>query len=886
MASAAGHSILPGTPSSWASRIIARRRAVLVVALAITVISLLGLSTLRLDASVLSLLPAGSPAADDYRLYVEHFLRAERVPVLVQGDDAAEVAGFADVLARRLATQPAIAAVERGTAPARWRAILARGDLARLLPVEAHAAVAERLTPASIDAALIGARRVLALPGSAGVGAWVAADPLGLTGLLAQALGRGRRDAAIDPRSGRPIAADGRAVLLLVETRDDGFELAGARRIAAALATAEREACAETGCRSVGQDELRVAERPNSAGGGQGASTKWLESGQRLTGRPGGESVLSGAGPRVAATGAFAYSLENEAMFRRDLALYGTLSLLGVALIFSWGLGRVRLLGLVLPPVLAAGVVTLAIGRILYGPIDALALASTAIFLGLGTDAAVHLCARAREELAACGDVAAALERALLALVWPTLLTAATTTAAFGLLQLSSLPAIAQLGVLNAVGMVVVTAATLLVLPALLCTWPPWAATPAGAAEMGSPRWLERLAELARRRRRAVLGALAMALLAAIWIVVRDGVFDGRLDRLLPPTEAARVQAELVALFGRGDPDGAVVIDSGDERGEAALEAVLERSEAVTTRLGMSVAKGDIKDIFGPAALLPSRREQARRLAAWQRLPLAAAAARLSTGLVTQGFAPGAFAPVLAALRTQPEPLSAPEIPLPGLEALRQQHLVRQADGRVLALVAFEPRDRAALLEIAPGLRTDFGRGAGPRVAVTGRSILEEALDRGLRREARMYLLALLVALVALLLGRGHGRRAVLLAVLVPVASLLLTLAILRLLGRALDPVSIAVVPLVLGIGIDDAIFALERGRELGDVTAAIIVTGRALLVTTLTTVVGFAALGLSLNPALAGFGIAGAVGLMCCLVLTIVLLPAGTHLPDAGPPA
>ncbi len=861
MALPAGPSPLSGAPPSWASRIIAHRRRVLGAALAITAISVVCLGTLRLDASVLSLLPAGSPAADDYRLYVEHFLRAERVPVLVQGDDAAEVAGFAEVLAGRLAAQPAIAAVERGTAPAQWRAILARGDLARLLPVEAHAAVADRLAPASIDAALTGARRVLALPGSAGVGAWVQADPLGLTGLLAQALGRDRRDAAIDPRSGRPIAADGRAVLLLAETRDDGFDLAGARRIAAALATAEREACAEDGCPNAGPERQRVAARSGS------------------------EGTLPGAGLRVAATGAFAYTLENEALFRRDLALYGTVSLLGVALIFSWGLGRVRLLGLVLPPVLAAGVVTLAIGRMLYGPIDALALASTAIFLGLGTDAAVHLCARAREELAASGDVAVALERALLALLWPTLLTAATTTVAFGLLQLSSLPAIAQLGVLNAVGMVVVTVATLVVLPALLCAWPPWDAAPAEAAAMGSPRWLEFLAEMARRRRRVVLGALAMALLGATWVVVRDGVFDGRLDRLLPPTAAARVQAELVALFGRGDPDGAVVIDSGAMRGDAALEAVLERSEDVTTRLGASAARGEIKDVFGPAALLPSRREQARRLAAWQRLPRAAAAARLETGLGEQGFAPGAFAPALAALRTLPEPVSALAIPLPGLEALRQQHLVRQADGRVLALVAFEPRDRATLLELAPLLQTEFGSDDGPRVAVTGRSILEEALDRGLRREARMYLLALLVALVALLLGRGHTPRAVLLAVLVPVTSLLLTLAFLRLLGRALDPVSIAVVPLVLGIGIDDAIFALERGRELGDVTAAIVATGRALLITTLTTVVGFAALALSLNPALVGFGIAGAVGLMWCLVLTIVLLPAGTRLADAGLP-
>jgi predicted RND superfamily exporter protein len=93
--------------------------------------------------------------------------------------------------------------------------------------------------------------------------------------------------------------------------------------------------------------------------------------------------------------------------------------------------------------------------------------------------------------------------------------------------------------------------------------------------------------------------------------------------------------------------------------------------------------------------------------------------------------------------------------------------------------------------------------------------------------------------------------------------------------GVPLDALSVAVSPLLVGIGIDDGLHALHGARYHGSTARSVLANGRAMCLTTLTTCVGFGGLVLTHVPTLRRGGAIVAVGTFLCLVVTLVLLPA-----------
>jgi predicted RND superfamily exporter protein len=83
------------------------------------------------------------------------------------------------------------------------------------------------------------------------------------------------------------------------------------------------------------------------------------------------------------------------------------------------------------------------------------------------------------------------------------------------------------------------------------------------------------------------------------------------------------------------------------------------------------------------------------------------------------------------------------------------------------------------------------------------------------------------------------------------------------------------VTPLLLGIGVDNGVYVVTASREFGGVGAALRVRGRAICVTSATTVVGFGFLALSTYPPLAALGALMALSLTLALAATLFVLPA-----------
>jgi predicted RND superfamily exporter protein len=95
--------------------------------------------------------------------------------------------------------------------------------------------------------------------------------------------------------------------------------------------------------------------------------------------------------------------------------------------------------------------------------------------------------------------------------------------------------------------------------------------------------------------------------------------------------------------------------------------------------------------------------------------------------------------------------------------------------------------------------------------------------------------------------------------------------------GARINFLNFIAVPITIGIGVDYAInlvhrWRLERG---GHVPSIVLETGGAVVLCSLTTILGYLALMQSVNPAVRSFGLAAVFGELACLLAVVVVLPA-----------
>lgn len=106
------------------------------------------------------------------------------------------------------------------------------------------------------------------------------------------------------------------------------------------------------------------------------------------------------------------------------------------------------------------------------------------------------------------------------------------------------------------------------------------------------------------------------------------------------------------------------------------------------------------------------------------------------------------------------------------------------------------------------------------------------------------------------------------------VSSLYIMFGIMPILSITLTITSVAALPLIIGIGIDGVIHITHRIRTSGKTLDSLVHTGKAVIISTLTTIVGFSSLMFSNHPALIGLGQITTMGLAINMMLTLMMLP------------
>ena len=171
---------------------------------------------------------------------------------------------------------------------------------------------------------------------------------------------------------------------------------------------------------------------------------------------------------------------------------------------------------------------------------------------------------------------------------------------------------------------------------------------------------------------------------------------------------------------------------------------------------------------------------------------------------------------------------------------------------------------------------------------VTGVPITQYESLRDMRR-AFLTMAILSTGLVLVLVAIDFRRvRPVLVAMTSLAVGLLWTIGVASALGVHLNVANFFAVPILIGIGIDSAIHMLHRADECGDGPLDFRGTRGAVIVTALTTGIGFGSLVFAQHRGLESLGLVMAIGSACCLLSTVVLLPTltsvGRSRPGRGP--
>jgi uncharacterized protein len=128
------------------------------------------------------------------------------------------------------------------------------------------------------------------------------------------------------------------------------------------------------------------------------------------------------------------------------------------------------------------------------------------------------------------------------------------------------------------------------------------------------------------------------------------------------------------------------------------------------------------------------------------------------------------------------------------------------------------------------------------------------------------------LCIVALAFRSWRPTMRVILSLLVGVSW---TVGLLALLNFKLNFLNFIALPVTFGIGVDYAVNVVQRDQELRDPLEVLRRTGGAVILCSLTTVLGYLALARSLNYGVRSLGIAAVLGEVSCLLAAVLVLPA-----------
>jgi len=643
-----------------------------------------------------------------------------------------------------------------------------------------------------------------------------------------------------------------------------------------------------------------------------GTAAGGLERQQRVVAaaRKAGDAATEGVdGIHFGLTGPPAMEVEEMAAISDDGKRTSAIAIAGVFALSLLAFHR-RFHAVIGLATLAVGVVC-AIGAVQLelGYLNMITTALIPILVGMGIDYAVHPISQYELERRHHSRITAVRET-FRKTGRPVVISALTTSAAFFCFLLMEFRGFAELGLVTGIGVLLCLLSALFVLPSLLVISGRGHREDRGAAV--DKLWDEGAAALVIRAPRLTVAVALLVSLLAVPLAWQVRVDPNVLDLLPVGAESLHYLQVMNARSALRNDFNLVIAEDLDElrdmRDRAAGSEVIERFESVLTFLpnDPTAAATAVEHARGflDRTSIERRASTAQELGtSLQRLQAALSEAADAAFLTGLGDVAGELesARIVAAamarlveesgpveraawvdgerlLQAKVETLlerirAAAQAPMPTPQSLPENLASR--------FVTRSGRYVAYLYPAGNIYDTDFlPRFNSASTGVSGTAIGFPVLfedHAGLITAGFGLALTLGALLVTLLLAADLRSFGDTLLALVPVAlGILWMLGLMILLGMDFNFANLVAVPIVLGVGIDAGVHLVHRYRLEGQdgMITTLAHTGRAILVASLTTMVGFGSLTFASHRGMASLGALLFLGVAGCLVAAVVVLP------------
>ena len=454
-----------------------------------------------------------------------------------------------------------------------------------------------------------------------------------------------------------------------------------------------------------------------------------------------------------------------------------------------------------------------------------------------------------------------------------TLAAAGAAMIAYGSLSATDFRGFRDFGIIAGAGMVLCWLATYLFLPAVLVL-----SERLKPMFQNEPAWRTRLkgvygvpfAYMARRFPRAI--GIAGLLLGCVGAVIAVRYLAGdpmeydlanvRNDRT-SPTSAGRLSVRVDKVVGRLGQDGRAILTDRLDQVQPLLKELERRRDAAPRELR------PFDKVVSVFDLLPS--DQPRKLELLAEIKQLLDKAR-RRGVISDGDW-SKIGPHLPDRLAQLEIEDLPE------QVARPFTEKDGSRGKIVYIVPAEGQsvyDAHYLMRWADSFR-EVKLPNGEIIRGTGDPVIFSDMLINVKEDAPKAILLSFVGTIAVILLAFRGRSSGFWALGALLLGLSWLVAFLALSDIKLNFLNFVALPIAIGVGADYAINIMQRRENDGDAQLyrVIVQTGGAVTLCSLTTMLGYLALLLSINRAVRSFGLAGALGELTALVASGCVLPA-----------
>ncbi|GAB7027712.1 MMPL family transporter [Geotalea toluenoxydans] len=583
------------------------------------------------------------------------------------------------------------------------------------------------------------------------------------------------------------------------------------------------------------------------------------------------EEVRRGMKVNVSCAGAHLSAVIDERVMKENIIACIVSSLIVVLGLFYLTYRRV-LPTLLIPLILFYGV-ALALGTagLFLSSISIISFAFTALIIGLGTDYSIHLYDRYYSERSLGRDTAEAMELAIVETGHGIFTAAATTALPFLALTISDVRALSELGLLVGLGVIFSLYATFFFLPPFIIAaerrFPAVSYRPLPRFGLG---WIWKKC-LTRSGWIVGISALlfCVLLVAACFIS-----FEGDLKNLQPRhSEAFLAQEKMEKHLSLSPKQMLVALD-----GQLPAE-LMERGGRVETLLAEYQRRGNIVSWSSLGQVLNNRGVQAEVLNSLQQsLAGKRPSEEVRGALQEKGFAPEAFGPFLDSLAglSHAAPVDESEaldhLGRSPLRGVVERHLIKDKGNYHLLLYinyrGEEFNQQTFLKQLAA---------IEPSARATSVDLVSEQLGGAVKKSFFWGFLLGGALVLFLLLSHFSSLGEIWQSLFPVVGGVIAMLGLMVLTGMRLNFMNAMVLVTIVGMGSDYGMHVLHRvtAVDMYEAGEQFVQSGRAVLLSALTTIAGFGSLAFTDYGAMSSIGWATNYGIAATGFFALVTLPA-----------